>query len=563
MTAQPMRQQHFKTVSYEEWKQHAEDTLKGKPFDSLLKETAEGIVLQPLYTEETLEKLGDALERQIRANSSRNGSAFAVAQEAEGKSAREILDDARDGLNRGNEIFVYRESGEPEWTGSELDELAEILSGNPFIFKLHAGKTGIQNVFSRMSPEQLEKVSGAILSETPTDAPAGVRTICADTVPVHLAGGTAVHELGVALSYFAEQADTDQFASKAEKFWVRFAVDTAFFPEIAKIRAFRTLWRAFCSAYGEDIPEVPVYTETSLRSYSKADPYVNLLRAGNASFSAVLGGTDVHTVLPHNVLSGTTPSGRRIARNVSLVIKEETHVRHVTDPSAGSYFIEQLTHEYTKAAWSFFLAIEEAGGYSEVVRNGWLADELQTAWQKRAADAAVRKKKLIGTNIYADPAEKLPSELNERAEVMAAKRLAEPFEQIRQELTAKGVTTAILQFGPLKEVKPASDFVSGLLAVGGLIPEQSGELRPEKAAEFIRRHGVQYAVLVGNPDSISAALPDLAETDTVIDAAGRHDEEQLSKWRRSGLSGTVHAGQNILEKLEWLSKAVEGGGNNG
>ncbi len=46
---------------------------------------------------------------------------------------------------------------------------------------------------------------------------------------------------------------------------------------------------------------VPIVAETSVRSFSKVDVYVNLLRAGNEAFSAAIGGADVFTVHPHDV----------------------------------------------------------------------------------------------------------------------------------------------------------------------------------------------------------------------------------------------------------------------
>ncbi len=99
---------------------------------------------------------------------------------------------------------------------------------------------------------------------------------------------------------------------------------------------------------------------TSLRSYSKLDPYVNLLRAGNEAFSAVLGGADVMTVHPHDILTGPSDSSIRFARNIQLVIKEETHVDKVIDPAGGSYFIETLTAELVEKAWALFVDIEAA-----------------------------------------------------------------------------------------------------------------------------------------------------------------------------------------------------------
>ena len=172
---------------------------------------------------------------------------------------------------------------------------------------------------------------------------------------------------------------------------------------MAKIRAFRVLWQAFSSAFDEtENAYVPILVETSLRSYSKLDPYVNLLRAGNETFSAVLGGADVVTVHPHNVLTGPTTASIRLARNVQLIIKEETHVEKVLDPSGGSYFIETLTLELAEKAWKLFLDIESAGGYHAYVSSGELENLLKQRSSTRKNEVANGSKSLIGTNVYAD-----------------------------------------------------------------------------------------------------------------------------------------------------------------
>ena len=101
------------------------------------------------------------------------------------------------------------------------------------------------------------------------------------------------------------------------------------------------------------------------------------MRAGNEAFSAVLGGADVITVHPHNVLTGTTPASIRYARNVQLVIKNETLVDKVLDPSGGSYFIDTLTNELVEKAWELFVEIDMAGGYKAYVESGKLEQLLK------------------------------------------------------------------------------------------------------------------------------------------------------------------------------------------
>ncbi len=432
--------------------------------------------------------------------------------------------------------------------------MAELLVKHPFYFKLTSEDTDILRVFDFIDAKRQSQLKGVIFSEEETVAPGNVRTHLIDTIPVHHAGGTIVHELGVALSILAESIKDGNYKEAAGKTWIRFAVDTQFFQEIAKLRAFRGLWKAFSEAYGEEAVSIPIYTETSVRSYSKLDPYVNLLRAGNASFAAVLGGTDAHTVHPHDFLTISQPSSRRVARNVQLVIKEESHASRVLDASAGSYFIEHLTHEYIEASWNYFLEIEEAGGYSEVIKSGWLADDIQGKWLERKKLAAERKTSMIGTNIYANPQEAVKDHSidSSHLEYITAKRLATPFEKLRSRSREMELKTAILHLGPLKEVKAKSDFVEGLLAVGGIEPEISPELNDAEAVNgYLAEHQFDYAVLCGAQEKLETIIPAI-DSITVLDVAGKYPPEQMDSWKSASLSDAVYSGQNIVDKLEQI-----------
>src|SRR5690606_8226283 len=414
-----------------------------------------------------LEQLGSYITAQTAAvQQGKHQPNWLVSQEVMADSAEEYLALMKDDILRGNETVVYKGFRKFDWTDAQLAELAEMIVQYPLYFKLTGDDKDILRVFDFVTPEQLPKLKGVIFSEEPVEAPASIRTQVVDTIPIHHAGGTVIHELGVALSILSERMSEDSFKESAENSWIRFAVDTQFFQEIAKLRAFRVLWQAFSSAYGEEAPTIPLFTETSVRSYSKLDPYVNLLRAGNSTFASVLGGTDAHTVHPHDFLTEPDPSSRRIARNVQLVIKEEAHVSHVIDPAAGSYFIETLTKEYVEAAWSYFLEIEEAGGYSEVIKSGWLTDDIQAKWVEREKNVATRKQSLIGTNIYANPQEPVKdAKIDDgHLEYMTAKRLATPFENLRAQSKVTSLKSAIILIEPLKKIKPQVDFVSGFLA---------------------------------------------------------------------------------------------------
>lgn len=558
MTIESMKQTKFSERTYEEWQAAAEKALKGKPFNETLKtKTLEGITLEPLYTKEMLGQSGEMIEQQIQAvRSGKQLPGWFIAQETAAATATDYLTAVKEDLARGNEMIVYTSYQRLEWNESELKELASLIERFPLYFRLTSDDTQILRVFDFMEEEKLTNVQGVIYSEEFVKAPAKVRTQLIDTIPVHHAGGTIIHELGVALSILAETVTKEDFQKQAENTWVRFAVDTAFFQEIAKLRAFRVLWTAFCSAYGEEAPPIPIFTETSVRSYSKLDPYVNLLRAGNATFSAVLGGTNAHTVHPHDFLTVSDAQSRRIARNVQLVIKEETHVNHVMDASAGSYFIETLTNEYVDAAWRYFLEIEGAGGYSEAMNSGWLTDDIQAKWMERKEKAAVREMSLIGTNVYANPQEPVKDgQIDEtHLEYMTAKRLAAPFEKLRARSKEVMLKTAIVHLGPLKAVKAQSDFVQGFLAVGGIEPMISPEIQTaQELNQFLAENHIQYAVLCGGKEKIDEVAIGMT-TDAVIDVAGKYPEQQMAEWKVFHIEDAIYTGKHITSKLEQILK---------
>ncbi len=554
MTIESMKNIQFPERTYDEWKQAAVAALKGKDFEKVMKtNTIEDITLEPLYTKDMLERSVSDVEAQVAAvQSGKFGPSWIVAQEITAHDAEEFLAVTQDDLSRGNEAVVYSGAQPFDWTEAQLEQLAELIVRYPIYFKLTEDHDPILRVFERLSAEQRANVHGVIFTEETIQAPENVRTGLIDTLPTHNAGGTIIHELGVALSMMAEALDQQDFESAAKSFWVRFAVDTHFFQEISKIRAFRVLWQAFCSAYGKQAPRIPIFTETSVRSYSKLDHYVNLLRAGNGTFSAVLAGTDGHTVHPHDFLTVPSGSSRRIARNVQLVIKEESHVAHDTDVAAGSYYIESLTREYVDAAWSYFLEIQEAGGYSAVKRTGWLTDDIQAKWLDREQQVANRKASLIGTNIYANPQEPVKDAKIDTAhlEYMTAKRLATPFEKLRTKSRETGVKSAIILLEPLKAVKPQADFVQGFLSVAGIEPEISPYLSSaDEVNRYIRSEELDYAVLCGSRETLERTIPQL-DAKTAIDVAGKIDKETLKSWEVNGIRDSLYAGKPLIDKLE-------------
>ena len=554
-----MKEIQFDTVSYDSWKEHAIKALKGKPFESLFTKTIEGITLEPLYTQEKLfEKLGEQLDKQVSTiRSLREDTTFNVAQQVYAASSEEFLHDLKDSLARGNEVVTIDSRVAFDWDDATLQQVAKYFTEYSFKLIVQGQNDALLRVLDFVENKE---VKGLIVSETPVEVDfINVRTVCANTIPFHNEGANAVQELALALALAAQYADEAQdFKTFANKFFVTFAVDTQFFTEIAKLRAFKVLWKAFTSAYGvEEAIAVPTVAETSVRSYSKLDVYVNLLRAGNEALSAAIGGADYFTVHPHDVLTAPTNQSVRIARNASLILKEETHVLRVTDPAGGSYFIESLTADFVKEAWALFLTIQEKGGFRAFEASGELTAMLEETYQTRIKAIETRKSSLIGTNIYANPADDLAQETNP---VFAnVKRVALPFETLRAEYIAAQPKVAILTYGALKDFKPRADFVSGFVNTVGITASQSGALQSvEEAKAWLTSTDATYVVIAATNEDTEMLVPALVGAKPAhmqLDVAGKF--AQLPEWQQQGLDGAIFAGQNIVEKLREVLQGMK------
>jgi methylmalonyl-CoA mutase len=559
VTIHKMKTTNFDDRNYLEWKEVAVKSLRGKPFEELITKTPEGIDLQPLYVEGQLDN--STTIDTIRQAKKQPG--WIVAQQQYVADGKSFVAELTSSIERGNEAIVYDGANQLEWDEKSLEKLAKLITSYPIFITNTNENDQLLKVLGLVAMEDRSKVRGAV-SISGWNLPegySGVRTISADIRSAHLNGADAVTELALVIAEGAENATTyKSFREFNDKFFVRFAIDTHFFMEIAKIRAFRILWNALGKSFGEmKVAHIPILTETSLRTYSKLDPYVNLLRAGNEAFSAVLGGADVITVHPHDVLTGTTPASVRYARNVQLVIKNETLVDKVLDPSGGSYFIDTLTNELVEKAWDLFVEIDAAGGYQAYVDSGELEQRLKACSIDTAEEVANGKKSLIGTNIYADLS---ASNLKEDDGMAVEGRLAEPFENIRAHFQAEQPKTVLVTFGDLKDVKPRADFVSGFLATGGIHSVWSPLFNNAKEAnEWLANEKPDYVVVCAKPDLIEEVIIDLLHglpDGILIDAAGKYETEVSEKWLANGLNGFIFSGQDKIAKLTEIKSKWKG-----
>jgi len=247
-----------------------------------------------------------------------------------------------------------------------------------------------------------------------SEAPSGFRSLTVDLRPYHDAGASAVQELAFGLG-----ALSDTLARLLERGHdlsillprLQFAVSvsTSYFVEIAKLRALRLLVPqvvdAFATQVSEDFSFSPddlvVQAETSRRTETIYDPYVNMLRATTEGMAAVIGGCDVLSVRPFDAsLRAEDAFGTRIARNVQLILREEAHFDAVADPGAGAYYLEAATDQLAQRAWTTFQDLEAEGGLLDGLRDGRVQEQIADVRDERQSEVDTRERVLVGTNHY-------------------------------------------------------------------------------------------------------------------------------------------------------------------
>jgi methylmalonyl-CoA mutase len=531
------------------------DQLGPEPDRLLDSPTYEGFAIRPLYT--ALDELpepplpgewpylrgGDAL-RDVK-------SGWKVAEalpatRVAGVAADEVNAAVLAGLAEGVSALLIR-VGE---SGVAPAQLAKVLDGvylsmAPVILDAgadyRAACDALLELVAEVEPDQRATLSinlgadplTAPLSERP--APAirevvdvakqvagshGVRAITVDGPAFHNLGANATWELAgsvaAAVAYLRLLTESGLPVAQAlTQISFRLAADDDQFMTIAKVRALRQLWARVAEVVGE--PEsgaAVVHAETSLSMMTQRDPWVNMLRTTLAAFGAGVGGADTVLVYPFDVaIPGGFPGmatsfARRMARNIQLLLLEESHVGRILDPAGGSWFVEDLTEQLAQQAWQHFQAIEKHGGFADA--GDYITGQIGEIAAQRTDDIAHRRTAITGVNEYPDLTEPaLPQNDSQHSPLAAGAlaRYAAAFETLRDrsdtylDRTGSRPQALLLPLGPLAEHNIRTTFAANLLASGGIEAVNPGTVDADGVAKAVADAGSPSVAVICGTDS--------------------------------------------------------------
>ncbi len=223
------------------------------------------------------------------------------------------------------------------------------------------------------------------------------------------AGATADIELAYTLADGLEYVRTgiqaglsiDSFAPRISFFW---GVGMNHFMEIAKMRAARLLWARIIKSFNPANPKsmaLRAHCQTSGWSLTEQDPFNNITRTAVEALAAVLGHTQsLHTNALDEAIALPTDFSAGIARNTQRYLQKETGISKVVDPWGGSVYVETLTNELAKKAWSYIQEIEELGGMTKAIEAGIPKMRIEEAAARKQARIDTGKDTIVGVNKY-------------------------------------------------------------------------------------------------------------------------------------------------------------------
>ncbi len=374
----------------------------------------------------------------------------------------------------------------------------------------------------------------------------GVRAVVVDGTVAHDAGAAEAGELGyglaVGVAYLRRIVDTGlslQAALPLLEF--RYAATADQFLTIAKLRAARLLWHRVAEVAGVPGGAQRQHAVTSWPMMTRYDPYTNLLRTTVAAFAAGAGGADAITARPFDAALGVPDDlGRRMARNVSALLLDESHVAASVDPAGGSPAVEQLTVDLAAAGWAEFQRLEAAGGIVRALSDGVPQAGWTATADRRAERVATRRQPITGVSEFPQSGELLLTRTPYRHPESAG--WAGAFERMRDE--PAGLLSLVV-LGSVASAGPRVAFVRNALAAGGVevaeilpaatdsdvlagfdgspvvcVAGSDATYRTDGGAviEALRGAGARWVVFAGRPGAELASLVDdsIAAGDDVV-----------------------------------------------
>jgi len=223
------------------------------------------------------------------------------------------------------------------------------------------------------------------------------------------AGATPAQELAFGLAWGKSVIDAGKAAGLEPDHFVgrlgfQIGIQMNFFEEVAKLRAHRKMWAQLTREAGCTKPQcmhARVHIHTSGNVLVAQQPLNNTARITMQIMAAVLGGAQsIHSCSYDETIGIPTELSHRTALRSQQIMMWESGLRDVTDPLAGSYYVETLTDQMEKKAGELLAEIDSQGGYMKSLENGWVKRTIDNSAYDTKQAIKSGAQPMVGVNKY-------------------------------------------------------------------------------------------------------------------------------------------------------------------
>ncbi|WP_298766012.1 methylmalonyl-CoA mutase subunit beta [uncultured Polaribacter sp.] len=415
----------FEGTTPNAWKQKIQVDLKGADYNkTLLWKTNDGITVKPFYTKEDrknneikLPKKAFNICQTIVITEEATANAFAKKSLKTGVSAIQFIAHKKfdykillSGIDVNKTILYFKllfldaafiqeinQLTAPKNTFFQIDPVGNLAESGNWFFNLKEDLNHLNTIFN--SVENGISISGDLYQN---------------------AGANIVQQLAYTLAHANEYLNILNKKS-ASSIHFEFAVGSNYFHEIAKLRAFRLLWKSLLNEYKIKETNTHIFTKPSTRNKTIYDYNTNMLRTATECMSAVLGGSNSVSNLAYNtIFEDSTEFGERISKNQLLILQEESSFTNAQNLADGSYYIENLTHQFAEKALVIFKQIEKGGGFLKQLKEGNIQRKIKDSASSEQEQFRTKELVLLGTNFQPNKNDLMFN--NIKKEIFAKKR---------------------------------------------------------------------------------------------------------------------------------------------
>lgn len=402
----------FPSNSHANWHALVEKGLRGAEFETLRRNSEDGITRGPLMRADDLPPTLAALGRtDFPLLDDRAWHIAAPVRDPDISHANsQLLDDLKGGASA-----IRIENAPNLLTRNKLKRLLEGVYTDLVPVQFACGPSNAATFEHLLELEPLKAAhvwagldpvkDAETLSAKLKTAPQNWRIMGLAPAAIHEAGGTDVQEIAGLAASLAEVMRLHGPENVCKHMVIDLAANRDTHLTVAKFRAARRIILRIADAFNADGSDIPLCAITSLRMMQTQDAWTNLLRVMSAGFGAIIGGADMVTTRPFTDGFGQATSfAHRIARNMQLMMMEESHLGQVSDAAHGSYWHEHMTDQIAQSAWQTFQTIEAAGGMSAYQESGQLKIDLG----KSMAQREMRNEPILGVSLHPATDVKMP-----------------------------------------------------------------------------------------------------------------------------------------------------------